>query len=184
MALGLVDRKAPQQTGEQSISILAVEDAQKGHGNDLQIEGEAPVAKIVQVIFHTLFDRRVSAPSVYLCPAGDSDFEGVAKIIALDFLQEPLHKMCSFRSRTDDAHVPSQYVEELGKFVEICFPQQNTYRRPSWIVVAGPTRIPFLAASYPHGAKLQHAEHAAVEPDTLLDEKDRTRARHFNGERD
>src|ERR1019366_6194806 len=107
--------------GKQSISIPAVEDEQKGHGNDLQIEGEAPVAKIVQVIFHTLFDRSVPAPAVYLCPAGDSNLERVAEVIALDFLQEPLHKMCSFRSR---------------------------------IVGAGPTRISFLAASYPHGAKL------------------------------
>ena len=104
-------------TERKSISVPAVENTQQGHGNDLQIESEAPVAEIVQVIFHTLFDRSVPAPAVYLCPAGDSDLERVAEVITLDFLQEPLHKMCSFRSRTDDAHVPSQHVEELGQLV-------------------------------------------------------------------
>src|ERR1019366_3610870 len=96
--------------GKQSISILAVEDTQQGHGNDLQIEGEAPVAKIVQIIFDALLDRSVPAPAIHLCPAGDSDLECVAGVVAIDFFQKPLHKMCSFRSRTDDAHVPPQHV--------------------------------------------------------------------------
>src|SRR6202034_1252056 len=89
-----------------SISILAVEDAQQGHGDDLQIEGKAPVAKVVQIIFNALSDRGVAPPTVYLRPARDSNLERVTEVVAIDLLQKPLHEMGSFRSRTDDAHVP------------------------------------------------------------------------------
>jgi hypothetical protein len=51
--------------GRKSISVVAVEDTQQGHSNDLQIEGEAPVAKIIQIVLDTLCDRSVPGPAVY-----------------------------------------------------------------------------------------------------------------------
>src|SRR5580704_2293558 len=102
-----------------SISILAVEDTEQCHRNDLQIEGQAPVAQIVQIILHALCDRSVTPPAVHLCPAGDSDFEGVADIVFFDPFQMPFYKMGHFRTRSDNAHATPKHVNELRQFIKI-----------------------------------------------------------------
>lgn len=38
------------------IRVLAVEHAQQGHRNNLEIEGEAPVAQVIEIVFHALGD--------------------------------------------------------------------------------------------------------------------------------
>jgi hypothetical protein len=44
------------EIGTVSICVLAVEDAEQGHGDDLQVEGEAPVAQIVEIVLDALGD--------------------------------------------------------------------------------------------------------------------------------
>src|ERR1700693_2362380 len=140
------------------------------------------MAKIIQIVLPPLSDRSVPAPTVDLSPAGDSDLEGVAKVVAIEFLQKPFHEMGSFWPWANDAHVPLHHVQELGQLVEIGLPQENADCCPPRIVGAGPACIPFLTAALAHGTKLQHAKDPAVEADALLDEEDRTTTGGLNGE--
>src|SRR6266567_1605752 len=109
-----VKKSANARPGTESIRVLAVEDAEQGHGNNLKIEGQAPVAEIVQIVLHSFRDRSVTPPPVYLRPAGNADLKRVAEVVAIKFLQKSLHKMSSLWSRTNDAHIPLQHVKELG----------------------------------------------------------------------
>ena len=36
-----------------SVCVLAAEDAEYGHRDDLQIEGETPIPQIVKIVFHS-----------------------------------------------------------------------------------------------------------------------------------
>ncbi len=40
----------------ESISIFTIEDTKQGHGNNLQIEGEAPVPQVIEIVLDTLGD--------------------------------------------------------------------------------------------------------------------------------
>ena len=114
--MGVVSAKAYVK---KSISVLAVEDTQQGHGNDLHIEGEAPVAQIIEIVLHALRDRGVPPPAIYLRPAGDSDLKRVTNIVFLEPLEMPFYKVGHFRPRADNAHTTPNHVEKLGQFVKI-----------------------------------------------------------------
>src|SRR5271170_4850326 len=60
------------------VGVLAGEDSYHGHGDDLQIEGQTPVSKIVEIILHALCDRSVPAPAVHLGPTSNPSLKHVA----------------------------------------------------------------------------------------------------------
>src|SRR5580693_997982 len=87
------------------IRVLAVENAEQSHCDDLEVEGQTPVAEIVQIVFHAFSDGRVPAPAVDLGPPGDSSLKHVTGIVAVDLLQEALNEMRALGSRSHDAHL-------------------------------------------------------------------------------
>ena len=82
----------------------------KGEPEDLQIKPETPVFQIKNIMFHTLCNGRVPAPSVHLCLAGNTGFGLVAHLVMGNFLFELFYKVFSFRARSHKAHVPNKNV--------------------------------------------------------------------------
>src|ERR1700728_3344999 len=71
----------------QSISIPAGKHAEQSHGDDLQIEGQAPVAEVVQIVFHALGNGGVASPAVDLGPSRNSSLEHMTGVVTIKFLQ-------------------------------------------------------------------------------------------------
>ena len=85
-----------------------------GHRDDLQIEGQAPVAQIIQIVLDPFRNRSIATPSVYLRPPCDSGLEQVARVVAIELFQKRSTKNGRSGRRPHDAHIPSQNVEKLG----------------------------------------------------------------------
>ena len=68
-----------------------------------------------------------------------------------------------------------------GKFVEIRFAQNTADCSTSRIVGGGPSGVAIFLAGHLHRAEFEHAEDAAVQADTLLNEENRTGATQFDG---
>src|SRR6476660_9077161 len=103
-------------------------------------------------------------------------------VVAVDLTLENLDVFLPFRSRPDEAHLASQHVDELGKFVERRPTQEHS--EPGSTVVAldtsgadveadGVVAHIGLRVNQPHGSKLEHLEAAAVATDPELAEEDR-----------
>src|SRR5208282_565063 len=154
------------------VGALAGEDSYYGHGDDLQIEGQAPVAKVVEIVFDALGDGSVAAPAVDLSPPGNAGLEHVAGVVAVDFFEEALDEIGPLGARADDTHVAFEDVEELGQFIEVRFAQEGADPGPARIVVGGPAGVALFAAADAHGAEFEHAEDAPVEAYAILNKKD------------
>src|SRR4051812_22426918 len=87
--------------------------------HDLEIEGDGPVFDVVQVVFDSLFERRITPPSVHLGPAGNSGFHLVAKHVLRNAVLELLDEKRPFGTRSDDRHVAAEHVPELRQFIEV-----------------------------------------------------------------
>ena len=96
-----------------SICVLAVKYAEYCHGHDLKIEGETPVAQVIEVVLDALRNGGVAAPAVDLGPSRDADFEEVARIVLFHSFQMAFNEVRHFGAGTDDAHVSPQDIEEL-----------------------------------------------------------------------
>src|SRR5580765_1368988 len=103
-------------------------------------------------------------------------------VVAVDLTPEDLDVFRPFRSRPDEAHVASQHVDELGKFVErrptqehseagstvVALDTSGTYVEADGVVAHIGLRV-----NQPHGSKLEHLEAAAVATNPELAEEDR-----------
>ena len=139
-----------------SISIFAAKKAEQGHGDNLQIEGQTPIAQVIKIVFNPFRDRSIAPPSVHLGPSGDPGFEHMAGVVAINFLQEPLHEKGALRARSHDTHVSLQDVQELRQLVEIGPSQEGSYFGAPRIMVAGPMRVFFFPAAHLHSAEFEH----------------------------
>ena len=97
-----------------------------GQEQDLQVEPEAPVFDIIDIIPDPLRDRGVAPQVIHLCPAGDSRPHQVLEHIAWDLFLELFHIERDLRPRPDEAHISLQNVPELGKLIQGVFPDKGT----------------------------------------------------------
>src|SRR5690606_15602823 len=69
-----------------SIRVFRVEQPERGHEQDVEVEQDGPVFDIVEVVvhpLHDLFDRvGLAPPAVDLCPAGHARFDAMTGKIA------------------------------------------------------------------------------------------------------
>src|SRR5579863_554725 len=110
-----------EKSVEDLVGVLTVEDAEQSHRDDLKIERETPVAEVIKIVFHALGDRGIAAPTIDLDPACDPGLEGVAEIVAVEFLQKLFNEVGAFWPGAYDTHIALQHVDELGELVEIGF---------------------------------------------------------------
>ncbi len=168
----------------ESVGVLAGKHAEQSHGDDLQIEGETPVAKVIKVVFDALGDGSVSSPTVDLGPSRDSGFEHVAGVITIKLGQEPLDKEGTLGTRANDAHIASEHIQKLGEFIEIRGAQERADCSATRILLAGPTRVSLFAAAYMHGPEFVHAEDSSVQAHAVLSKEDWAAAGQLNGQSD
>ena len=125
------------------VRIPGDEAGKYGHNNDLEIQREVPVLQVVEVIFDTFLDRRISSPPVDLGPARDPHFQGVTIVITGDFVQEFVDKVRALGPRADNTHVAFQNIDELWKLVKAGLPKERPKWGHTWIAFRGPACIAF-----------------------------------------
>src|SRR5579871_322508 len=76
-------------------------------------------------------------------------------------------------SRSDEAHVTAENIDELWQLVELPLPQDTACSRDSRVSGAREAR-PALMLGVSHGAKLQKLEFPTASSDTILAEQYRT----------
>src|SRR5689334_566009 len=77
---------------------------------------------------------------VYLRPPGDAGLDAVPFRVERYLSYEIVDKTRPLRTRTDEAHIAAQYIDELRQFIDPKLPYQRpdagyarvTGRRPAW----------------------------------------------------
>jgi hypothetical protein len=91
---------------------------QYGANDDAEIEQQAPVLQIIEVVFYALLNRSVAAPAVDLRPAGYADLEIMPSTISGNFYGELFNEVRTLWARPNYAHIAFKHIEELWEFVE------------------------------------------------------------------
>src|SRR5690606_33933137 len=83
-----------------------------------------------------------------------------------------VHEPGNFRSRSHEAHLAPQDIEQLGQLIEFEAPEAGADRRNAGVAPSGKLASGIFRTRY-HGAELPDAEGLALLADTLLAEEDR-----------
>src|SRR4030067_26691 len=95
---------------------------------------------MVQVVTQPLSDRGVAAQTVSLGSSGHSRLDFVPEHVPFVLLREAFHKIRTFRSRANQAHLPSYNIYKLRKLVKTQSPQHSAEQCASRIIWLGPLR--------------------------------------------
>src|SRR5438445_13252831 len=85
------------------IRVLVREDTKERDQDDLEVEGQAPVLDVVQVVDQALLDRRMAAQVVDLRPPGQARPNPVPIAVAVVRALELAHEDRALRARADQA---------------------------------------------------------------------------------
>ena len=91
-----------------------------------------------------------------------------------------LHKHRPLRAWPHQTHLAFEHVPQLWQFIQTRAPQQRTQTRAPWVVLLRPHLARVLLGMLVHGAKLDHAQNAAVVPHALLRIQHRSPRRRFD----
>ena len=72
------------------------------HG--LEIEKQAPVLDVIEVISDSFCQVRVATKTVHLCPTGDARFHRVPRVVVRNRVLEIANEFRAFWPRPDKAH--------------------------------------------------------------------------------
>src|SRR5690606_39752966 len=118
-------------------------------------------------------DGRVAAQAVNLCPPGHPRFLTVTFHVTGNAITEHLHINRAFRTRTDEAHLAHENVDQLRNFIPTGTPHEPPDTSHARVIFHRPTGT-FRFGIRAHRAEFDHLEGASVQPHTLLRVKDRT----------
>src|SRR5208337_2713341 len=130
------------------VSIPREHAGRDGPHDNLKVQQQAPVPDVVQVVFQTAANGRISAQAIDLRPSGDSNLEPVPAVVLLDFTQEFLREMRPLGPGADNAHVTFQNVEKLRQFIEAAAPQQSADPGSARVILRGPRGIAVRGLGY------------------------------------
>ena len=85
----------------------------------MEVEPDAPVFDVVDVVLDAGGEVGVAAEAVDLRPAGHARFHEVARKIVRDFPGELVDVIRALRTRADEAHVAAEDVPKLREFVDV-----------------------------------------------------------------
>src|SRR5215470_18385976 len=136
------------------------------HGveQDQEVEEQREVLDVVEVVLQLLeriFDRGAVA-ILDLRPAGESRLHGQPLHVIRDFLLQALHELRSLRSRSDEAHVTDENVDQLRELVETGSTKDRSHSRDAGIGLLRPDRSRPLLGIPTHGAELVEDEDTAI----------------------
>src|SRR5215475_3960763 len=136
------------------------------HGveQDQEVEEQRKILDVIEVVLQLLqriFDRgAVAIPD--LRPAGESRLHGQPLHVVRDFLLKALHELRPLRSRSDEAHVTEENVDQLRKLVETGPTEDRSHSRDPGIGLLRPDRSRPLLGIPTHGAELVEDEDTAI----------------------
>ena len=131
-------------------------------------------------------DRRYStAKAMDLRPSCDARFHLASQRVAVDDLAELDIVLKRVRTRSDERHLASNDIEQLGKFIEARLPETASHLRDARIA-AGCLNDRSVILGDCHRAELVHPKRTAIDPSSGLTEQDGSRRvdayRDCNGE--
>lgn len=140
-----------------------------------QIEFQAPVVDVPEIIFDALLDGRTgwrrSATSVHLRPASQARFNATPKRVVSHHLVKLVVMGERVRAGAHEAHAAVQHVEQLRKLVDAGSPQP--FPNAGDALVAGARLNHRLAVlQHMHRSEFANGEVLAVEAATPLLEED------------
>src|SRR5215470_2436422 len=104
----------------------------------------------------------------------------MAVVVSADLILEPSYEMRTLGTRTHNAHVSLQNVDELRQLIETRFSKKCPDPGPARIRLGGPARIALGRQAHSHGAKLIHLKGKTIQAYPLLDEENRPWRRQPN----
>ena len=131
-------------------------------------------------MFNPFGNRCIPPVSVHLGPSRQTGAYLVLNHIARDFLFEFLNKKRPLRTRSHQAHVPYEDIEELRSLIDTGLAYKMPHRRHSRVVGGSPLLLLLTRILYFHGTELVHLKRMIVKPNPLLAEEHRTRRRNLN----
>ena len=122
-ASSLADYSIYGERREKRLIRVAANHSGKNRQHDnAQIEKEAPILQVIQIVLQTFLYGSVAAPSIYLRPTRNSGFQPVAVVIASYVVKEFLNEVRPLRPRAYHAHFTLQDINKLRQFIQACLP--------------------------------------------------------------
>src|SRR5579864_3840779 len=103
---------------KKSVSVAIANHRGQRFQQDLDVKCERPRLDIKQVVLGSLLDRRLTAETVHLCPAGHARLFHVPLAVARHQVGELRHELWSLWPRANQAHLADQYVDQLRELVQ------------------------------------------------------------------
>lgn len=154
-----------------------------GLENQFNVAKESPMLQILKVDFHLVGPKNLVVVPFWVGLLGEQflfvavfDAGGSrnartklkdAAVIALELVGVTRH----IGTRTDEAHLPDQYVDKLCKAVHLAVAQPMAHARDAWVAGSGNSIALRLVV---HGSELTDSEWFAVLTNAFLHEKHRT----------
>src|SRR6185312_10775178 len=142
--------------------------------NDGEVKEHGKMLDVEKVIFELGFGL-LQAGAVNIAnlgPAGEAGTDAVALVEEGNFAIEHLAEVGHLRPGTDQAHLTTQSIDELGQFVQPELADDGPNAGNAGITICGPGRL-LIASAYAHGAELKDLKDVPAEPDAVLLEQDR-----------
>ena len=108
------------------------------------------------------------APAIRLCVAAQAGSDRVAQVILGVFSSEFAGEFGAFGPRPDKAHLPTQDIPKLWKFIKTKPPQIMTDPRAAGIIRYRPDRAQVAFGIFPHGPEFDYRETPASKADAFL----------------
>ena len=145
------------------------QDREKRPEETTAVEEETQILDIFAVEFR--LDRNFQfVATVDLSPAGEAGTDVIGAVFVTLFNQ--IRLVPQGGSRSDDAHLPNEYVENLRQFVEACLPEEGADLRDVLLWILQKMRRDVMGRIDFHRAVFQDREELLVLPDALLAEED------------
>src|SRR5579864_2199055 len=152
--------------------------------DDGQIQQQREVLYVKQIKFEfdLGFFQSGAVLVLHLGPSCKTGSYHVPLIKERNFFLQQLAEIWNLRTRSDQAHLSAQNVEQLWQLIQSEFPDETAQPRNARIAIFGPPR-PALFRALPHGTEFQDLEGSPAQPNPLLAEKYRPSTLHQNGNR-
>lgn len=145
------------------------------HEDDFHVKPERPVLDIPDVMFYPfLHESRVfglTPVSGDLCPAGDAGLGEMPYHVFVYQFGIEFRVIDHVGTRPDDAHVPPQDIEELGKLVQIGLAHEIAERELARVIFGCLRRVRLIVDV--HAAELVTPEAGSVQSGPFLSEEHR-----------
>ena len=164
--------------------LVGTDDGQGSLENDLDVEPEGPVLQIPDVALDAFLHLPellgLTTTACHLGPSGDAGTTEMAHHILIDEGTVLLGVQQHMRTRSYNAHVALQHIEELWELVDIGLAHELPKRELARVVLRGLQHVGLFVDV--HGTELITIEIASVQSGALLHKEKGARALQLDDE--